>query len=161
MSTAMSPDQAKNILRQWAHKAQIQYRIYGIVTGLCTVFIISIFTHHPADMKTGFILTSFFALSTVFLWLKSAGKWGSNYIEKMEYWIHNPDLIVSYHSQLVHKTSVVDVDDMKSYTNEAMYKITFTLSDKTQTSIKITLSDKRSFLLALNVVFPQLAACKL
>ena len=73
----------------------------------------------------------------------------------MEYWLQNPDDIISYKSRCVQKADEDHIDDY-SYSNDAVYKITFTFSDQTQTSMKVNLRDKRSVIPALKVVFPQL-----
>ena len=154
-SKKMSLEKAQSILRKWAYESQRQYTIAAFMSGGLTLLLICAF-YSSDDLVNGMICVSFFVPLTVFLWLKGKGKWGSNYMEKMEKWIQNPDQIVKYKSKLIHKADIIDIDDYNTASTDAIYKITFTFSDQSETSIKVTLRDKRSFIPALKVVFPQL-----
>ena len=150
----MSPDKAKYVLRKWAYETQMQYRAFAVLS--CFFAILVLFSFLKVDdILISVIVLIFFLALTLFCWLKSRGKWGSNYIEKMEHWLQNPDEIISYKSRCVQKSDEEHIAEI-SYSSDAVYKITFTFSDQTQTSMKVNLRDKRSVIPALKVVFPQL-----
>ena len=151
----MTPEKARDFLRNWAYEAQLQYTIFAGFSGIILICVL-IGAYQSDQVITMGILITFFTGLTVFCWLKGRGKWGSNYMEQVERWIAHPDSITHYKSKLINKGGDLDISEDISSSSEPVYKVTLYFVDHTQISVNVTKSKQRKFIPALKVLVPQL-----